>query len=86
MCSIARYLLRQLRLRLERNGILQIPRLAEAAALNEEIQTNSLPQFNAELFGRGPPLAMTIAKPGLLDSLLFIEDTVYPQPLSADEW
>lgn len=69
----------------ERNGILHIGRLVEANYLNQSIHAKTKPHFKNQEFGQGPPLALTLACPGLLDSLQFVEDTVPANPLAPHE-
>jgi len=70
----------------EQDGLLQINRLVEANYLNSEIHNKILPQqARIQNFGRGPPLRLSIASPGFLDTLQFLEDKAQSQPLVAGE-
>lgn len=73
---------------MEKSGMLYIGRVVESRHLNDEVF--------AKLIGRkaerraleeeaGRPLKLTIASPGLLDTLHFVDDDVYEKPLAADE-
>jgi hypothetical protein len=70
----------------ERDGLLQIPRLVEAAYLDDEVkQRTTTREAKPEKFGTGPPLELSIGSPGLLDSLHFVEDTTCTIPLRPGE-
>ena len=71
----------------EANGVLTIPRLFDEEHLNRTLQTVGVaPQPELQpLSSIIRPLALTIGKPGLLDSLYFAEDTTVLAPLAADE-
>lgn len=70
----------------ERNGRLCIGRFIEADHLNREIAGKVTNQETQTLpFGDCPPLTLTIASPGLMDTLEFVEDTGSNRPLSPDE-
>ena len=70
----------------EKDGMLEIGRVLEASNLNQEINVkNSSHQHNTEEFGRGPPLALQIASPGLLNSLQFVEDFTSAKPLASGD-
>jgi hypothetical protein len=66
----------------EMDGLLQIPRVVEAARLNHEIndRITSL-KISTQAFGTGVPLEMRMKSPGLLDTLHFVEDMAYYSPL-----
>ncbi|KAL8846747.1 MAG: hypothetical protein Q9221_008190 [Calogaya cf. arnoldii] len=58
----------------QRNGRLEIARVTEAPKLNDTIHTKIQPyQREMRAFGEGPPLALHVESPGLLESLRFIE-------------
>lgn len=65
--------------------MLNINRMVEAGLLNQEIHIKTTPQPKVQPFGQGPPLALTVSNPGLLDSLHFIEDFGHLKPLAPDE-
>jgi len=70
----------------EQDGLLQINRLVEANYLNNEVHSKILPQqARIQNFGKGPPLRLSIASPGLLDTLQFLEDKEQSQPLGPGE-
>lgn len=70
----------------ERAGRLCIDRLVEAEYLDHDIASRlSNQQRQSQPFGDGPPLALSIASPGLLDTLEFTEDQDATRPLDPDE-
>lgn len=71
---------------IENDGMLEIGRVSEAPYLNRELGARTKSK-KSELqeFGAGPPLALHIASPGLLDSIQFIEDTLPTEPLAPGE-
>ncbi|KAL8685249.1 MAG: hypothetical protein Q9224_005893 [Gallowayella concinna] len=71
----------------EVNGILHIPRLIDEGNMNKTLQTiDVLPQPEPqELASISRPLALSIARPGLLDTLHFVDNTDVLKPLGADE-
>jgi NADPH:quinone reductase-like Zn-dependent oxidoreductase len=70
----------------EQDGLLQINRLVEANYLNSEVHSKILPQqARIQNFAKGPPLRLSIASPGLLDTLQFLEDKEQSQPLGPDK-
>lgn len=71
---------------LENNGMLQIGRVVEANDLNQDIGAKTASnQFTIQEFGKGPPLSLHVACPGLLDSLQFLEDTMPSKNLAPGE-
>ncbi len=70
----------------ELDGHLCIGRLVEASDINFDIlsKTNQK-RYKLQNFGQGPPLKLTIATPGLLDSLQFVEDIDCTNPLATHE-
>lgn len=71
----------------EANGMLTIPRLFDEEHLNRTLQTLGVtPQPEPQpLSSITRPLALAIGKPGLLDTLHFVDDTTMLAPLAADE-
>jgi NADPH:quinone reductase-like Zn-dependent oxidoreductase len=70
----------------EQDGLLQINRLVPANYLNSEVHNKILPQqVRIQNFGKDPPLRLSIASPGLLDTLHFLEDKEKSQPLGLGE-
>jgi len=70
----------------EIEGILHIPRLITPKSLNKEIETRQRPEVKVQrLWSSEIPLRLTIDTPGLLNTLSFIEDTEYTQPLKPHE-
>ncbi|KAI9842656.1 MAG: Type I Iterative PKS [Sclerophora amabilis] len=70
----------------EKNGMLHIGRAVEARDLSRDVHAKTSPrQSKMQEFGQGPPLTLTIANPGLLDSLQFLEDKEHREPLAPEE-
>ena len=71
----------------EANGVLTVPRLVDEEHLNRTLQTIGVtPQPEPQslsLITR--PLTLAIGRPGLLDTLHFVDDTTVLAPLAADE-
>ncbi|MCJ1262836.1 hypothetical protein MMC22_002706 [Lobaria immixta] len=71
---------------IEKDGMMHINRLVEANQVNRGIHVNTRPQQSKmQEFGSGPPLKLSVASPGLLDSLQFLEDTEDTLPLAPHE-
>lgn len=71
---------------IEKFGMMHINRLVEANQVNREIHIKTrLQQSKMQEFGTGPPLKLSVASPGLLDSLQFVEDTECILPLAPHE-
>lgn len=71
---------------IEKHGMMHINRMVEANQVNRAIRIKTRPQQSKmQEFGAGPPLKLSIASPGLLDSLQFLEDTEYSLPLAPHE-
>ena len=60
---------------IQREGMLMVNRIVEANYLNHSVHTKIAPQFKIQEFQQGPPLTLTVATPGLLDSLQWTEDS-----------
>ncbi|RDL41700.1 Thiolase-like protein [Venustampulla echinocandica] len=70
----------------EKDGMLQTPRIIEAKAMDMEVLARSSEsQFKILEFGHAPPLKLSIRTPGLLDTLEFIDDDKYATPLGQNE-
>ena len=70
----------------EREGRLCIDRFVDAEYLNHDIASRiSNQEHQIKKFGGGCPLVLSIASPGLLDSLEFLEDMDAKRPLKSDE-
>ncbi|KAL8808019.1 MAG: hypothetical protein Q9182_000297 [Xanthomendoza sp. 2 TL-2023] len=71
----------------EMDGLLSIPRLLDEGHMNKTLQTIGVsPQPEPqELTSISRPLALSIARPGLLDTLHFVENTEVLKPLTAYE-
>ena len=74
----------------EKNGVLCINRVIQANALNEFVTSKTTTQrATLQKFGQDKDidraLNMSIGSVGLLDTLQFVDDVQYPQPLLADE-
>lgn len=67
---------------LEVSGHLCINRLAQAKYLDEHISRRTQKAVRPRPFGRGPPIALDIQTPGLLDTLAWTEDRAAYDPLS----
>lgn len=65
--------------------MLWINRVVEANYLNREVHSMTATQSNIKEFQSGPPLALTVTSPGLLDSMRFIEDHPYAMELNSNE-
>ena len=71
----------------EANGMLTIPRLFDEEHLNRTLQTIGMtpqPELHT-LSSAARPLALSVARPGLLDTLHFVDDTDLLAPLAVDE-
>ena len=71
----------------EANGVLTIPRLFDEEHLNRTLQTIGVkPQPEPQrLSSMERPLKLAIGKPGLLDTLHFVDDSTVLAPLAPDE-
>jgi NADPH:quinone reductase-like Zn-dependent oxidoreductase len=70
----------------QRNGIFEIARVKPSKTLSQQASENAREyQSKVQPFGAGPPLEMTMATPGLLDSLHFVEDCSVSEALAPDE-
>lgn len=70
---------------IEQDGILHVSRMTRADSLNRKFYMQTTPQLKTEAFDQGPALELTIANPGLLDSLRFKEDMSRSKPLAPHE-
>ena len=71
---------------IEIDGVLNIPRAVQASQLSQDLYVRSLQQqSNVQAISDSPPLRLTIGSPGLLDTLHFIEDKSWMEPLKADD-
>lgn len=73
---------------LDQDGVIAINRVVEASYMNDHIYNVTKPQqFLTQPFGTPglPPLALNFRTPGLLDSLIFIEDEGASRPLKPNE-
>lgn len=71
---------------LQKGGILYIGRIIEANYLNRQVSSQiSSKQTKHQQFGEYPPLTLSIGSPGLLDSLIFVEDKKDAPPLAAND-
>ncbi|KAI9150766.1 Compactin diketide synthase mlcB [Paramyrothecium foliicola] len=68
-----------------RDGHLNIARMIREEQLDGERLDRIRPRLQNEKWQTGPPLALDIAAPGLLDSLRFKEDLIYQTELGPDE-
>ena len=71
----------------ENDQKLCISRIVKDEPLDSLISMQTTPKPELRSFGQDParPLSMTIASPGLLDTLHFVTDTDFEQPLASDE-
>ena len=71
----------------EANGVLTVPRLFDEEHLNRTLQTIGVtPQPEPQpLSSIKEPLALAVGKPGLLDTLHFVDDTTVLEPLASNE-
>ena len=71
---------------LEIDGELHIPRLVRREELSQDLHTRSQPQVSSvKAIRNAPPLKLHIGSPGLLDTLQFVDDKDYLEPLGASE-
>ncbi|KAF7949130.1 hypothetical protein EAE96_008299 [Botrytis aclada] len=65
---------------------LYISRIIPIKDVSRDVFQRSLSsQSKVQPFGAGPPLRLVASTPGLLDSLQWVEDTSYYEPLASDE-
>ena len=70
----------------EIDGWLTIPRVIQDAQLSQDIYVRSISQQSStQAIKNAPPLSLTVGSPGLLDTLHFIEDQTFYQPLGDGE-
>ena len=70
----------------EKDGVLHISRIVEANYLNRHITSQLSPtQTSLQEFGHGPYLKLNVGSPGLLDSLIFMEDKRVEEALADNE-
>ncbi|KAF2871202.1 hypothetical protein BDV95DRAFT_443995, partial [Massariosphaeria phaeospora] len=62
-----------------------IPRLMEVSWLDRKIHSKIHPQERYQKIGQSPPLSLTIASPGMLDTLQWVADEEYEKPLAPGE-
>ena len=71
---------------IEMDNALNIPRVVPNPNLSQDIFTRSLVQQSGETVVKlAPPLVLKIGSPGLLDTLHFVEDERFLQPIADDE-
>lgn len=70
----------------QKSGLLQISRIVEANYLDRQVSSQLSPkQRKVQDFGESPHLTLSLESPGLLDSLVFVEDEKAAKPLAANE-
>jgi NADPH:quinone reductase-like Zn-dependent oxidoreductase len=70
----------------EKDGIIYINRIVEANYLNNDIACREfLQRAEPQPFSTKRPLKLTIASPGFLDTLQFVDDLDYEKPLGDNE-
>ena len=71
---------------IEMQGELNIPRIVPSSHLSQEFYIRMIPQQSGlNSIEESPPLSLTIGSPGLLDTLHFVEDETFSQPLAENE-
>ena len=71
---------------IEMENVLNVPRVVQNPKLSQDIFTRSLIQQSGETVVKtAPPLVLKIGSPGLLDTLHFVEDERFLQPIANDE-
>lgn len=69
----------------EDGGVLTTNRVFESDALNQEVHSKTRTMTRHRQLGLSPPLTLTIANPGIIDSIRFEEDETYYTNLGANE-
>lgn len=69
----------------EIDGLLHINRLVEAGNCNEHVFLRTTRPVRMQKLEGSPPLKLHVKTPGLLDSLEFMEDISFEEPLSPNE-
>jgi NADPH:quinone reductase-like Zn-dependent oxidoreductase/SAM-dependent methyltransferase len=70
----------------EKNGVFNVCRLQISEETGDEMYKRTLPKISGHsVWGKSPPLRLTIGSPGILDTLHFEEDAHYNDPILADE-
>ncbi|KAI0484906.1 hypothetical protein GGR56DRAFT_680801 [Xylariaceae sp. FL0804] len=67
------------------DGHITVGRMVHEGELEEERVSHIRPRPQTEKWKDGPPVVFEVQKPGMLDSLGFVEDPVFPDDLGADE-
>lgn len=68
-----------------KNGHIMVGRMVHEKQLDEERESHIRPQQQIDQWTAGPPLVLEVEKPGMLDSLRFVEDAGYYEDLATDE-
>lgn len=69
----------------EIDGLLHINRLVEAEKPNAHVFLKTAQPVCTRDFENFPPLKLNVRTPGLLDTLEFVEDTTFEEPIAPDE-
>lgn len=69
----------------ERDGVILINRVMGANDLNLEVHDKIAPRFKLQEFSKAPPLVLSVATPGLIDSVQFTDDPTFPMELKPNE-
>ena len=72
----------------ERNGVICVGRIVEAGYLNDSVFSKEVsPEAEARKFKEDPirPLTLAIGSPGLLNTIQFVTDDIYDQPLQPED-
>ncbi|ORY58512.1 fatty acid synthase S-acetyltransferase [Pseudomassariella vexata] len=67
------------------NGQISSGRVVEDVTLNSTLRSLLHPQLRKKLWLPGPPLALSVHSPGILDTLEFVEDTQHDSELGPQE-
>lgn len=68
-----------------RDGNLMVSRVVKEIELEQERLARVVPQLRNEPWAPGPPLALQVGTPGMLDTMRFIEDTACYEELGPEE-
>ncbi|KAJ2998897.1 hypothetical protein NUW58_g172 [Xylaria curta] len=67
------------------DGLITVGRMVHEKQLDKERESHLRTHQYIEQWATGPPLVLEVEKPGLLDSLRFVEDASYYDDLATDE-
>ena len=69
----------------EKDGIIVINRVKGANDLNLKVHDQVAPRLRLQEFSKAPPLILSVATPGLIDSVQFTADPIFPMELKPSE-